>query len=107
MSTKFHDNMKNSPYGREFLKNRYINSSNQRLTSIKYTFDHVYMFCFFYFFRYTIYELYTQDFFLTDLKLSVCWESYKDCVITATIFKNTLLPKRQCIGEFGFQNSCK
>lgn len=58
------------------------------------------------FHRYTIYDLYTQNSFLTDLQLSICWETYQDCVVTVAILQNSFLPKRQCIGEFNFEDPC-
>ncbi|XP_062581277.1 uncharacterized protein LOC134243073, partial [Saccostrea cucullata] len=53
--------------------------------------------------EYTIYDLYSQNFYLVDLQLSVCWETYKDCVFTATVLQNTFLPKRHCVEKMNFE----
>lgn len=49
----------------------------------------------------------TQNFFLVDLQVSICWETYKDCVFTAAILQNTFLPKRHCLEKSNFEIPCK
>lgn len=54
-----------------------------------------------------MYDLYAENFYLVDLKLSVCWETYEPCEFIAQLFKNKMLPKRNCPGNMTFEHSGK
>lgn len=56
---------------------------------------------------YALYDLYTQNSFVVDLQLSVCWETYQDCVMTVNILQKMFLPKQQCAGKAGFEVPCE
>lgn len=58
-------------------------------------------------FSYIVYDLYAENFYLVDLKLSMCWETYEPCEFIAQLFKNKLLPKRYCPGNMTFEHSGK
>lgn len=57
------------------------------------------------FLSYVIHDLYAENFFLVDLKISMCWELYGDCEFVSTVFQNTFLPKRTCPGNMDFKNA--
>ena len=59
------------------------------------------------FFSYALYDLHTQNSFVVDLQLLVCWETYKDCVMTVSVLQKMFLPKQQCTGKAGFEVPCK
>ena len=59
------------------------------------------------FHSYALYDLYTQHSFVVDLQLSVCWETYQDCVMTVNILQKMFLPKKQCTGKAGFEVPCE
>lgn len=54
-----------------------------------------------------MYDLYAENFYLVDLKLSVCWETYEPCEFIAHLFKNKMLPKQHCPGNMTFEHSGK
>lgn len=54
-----------------------------------------------------MYDLYAENFYLVDLKLSVCWETYEPCEFIAQLFKNKMLPKQHCPGNMTFEHSGK
>lgn len=62
---------------------------------------------FHFFCSYTVYDLYAENFYLVDLKLSVCWETYEPCEFEAQLFKNKMLLKRTCPGNMTFEHSGK
>lgn len=54
-----------------------------------------------------MYDLYAENFYLVDLKLSVCWETYEPCEFIAQLFNNKMLPKQHCPGNMTFEQSGK
>ncbi|XP_062596534.1 uncharacterized protein LOC134257978, partial [Saccostrea cucullata] len=51
---------------------------------------------------YKIIDLYDESLYLVDLNVSLCWESYKPCSFVAAIFKNSILPKKTCMGQLDY-----
>ena len=56
---------------------------------------------------YTVYDLYAENFYLVDLKLSMCWETYEPCEFVVQLFKNKMLPQRFCPGNMTFEHTGK
>ena len=54
---------------------------------------------------YTVYDLYAENFYLVDLKLSMCWETYEPCEFVVQLLKNKMLPQRFCPGNMTFENT--
>ena len=55
-------------------------------------------------FRFTLYDLYTEGFFLIDLMVEVCLEAtnVENCDLSIVVLKNFYLPKQNCSGDPGF-----
>ena len=55
-------------------------------------------------FRFTLYDLYTEGFFLIDLLVEVCLEAtnVENCDLSIVVLKNFYLPKQNCSGDPGF-----
>ncbi|KAL5013969.1 hypothetical protein ScPMuIL_008239 [Solemya velum] len=53
--------------------------------------------------NYSVVDLYASEYYLTDLTVSVCFETPTDCNDTVTVLNNTLLPKSTCQWDTGYQ----
>ena len=54
-------------------------------------------------FSYKIYDLSAESMFLLDLTISLCWERYKPCQFTANVFRNAMIPKRNCMKQLSYE----
>ncbi|KAL5013968.1 hypothetical protein ScPMuIL_008238, partial [Solemya velum] len=52
---------------------------------------------------YSVVDLYASEYYLTDLTVSVCFETSTDCNDTVTVLNNTLLPKSTCQWDTGYE----
>ena len=50
----------------------------------------------FFYFRFTIEDLHSEQKFLVHLNLQICFEAHKDCMVDVPIFTNSKLPKKLC-----------
>ncbi|KAJ8320500.1 LOW QUALITY PROTEIN: hypothetical protein KUTeg_002087 [Tegillarca granosa] len=46
--------------------------------------------------QYNIYDLASENTYLINMAVTMCWESYKSCDFTTSILKNVRLPKPEC-----------
>ena len=63
--------------------------------------------CDFFFFRYSVEDLSTEQKYLVNLDIQICLEANKPCVVDVSVFKNTKLPKKPCEWTTGFLNEGK
>ena len=50
----------------------------------------------FYFYRFSIEDLSSEQKFLVNLNLQICFESTKECMVDIPVFTHTKLPKKLC-----------
>lgn len=58
-------------------------------------------------FRYSIEDLTSEQNFLLNLNIQICFDAEKPCLTDLSVFKNTKLPKKPCEWRTGFLNEGK
>lgn len=58
-------------------------------------------------FRYSIEDLTSEQNFLVNLNIQICFDAKKPCLTDLSVFKNTKLPKKPCEWRTGFLNEGK
>ena len=59
------------------------------------------------YFRYKISDMAGENIYYIDLSIKVCFNDGGPCIVDATIFSNTKLPKIMCSWQKGFFDPCK